>query len=191
MAKLALMLSCLFLGMAVLVVHSTNIQGPKEIDEWFKTLNNSKEKLTRLHFYFHDAISGKNPTAVKITEPADGFRSPTSFGQVNMIDNLLTEGPEPDSKPVGRAQGLYAYASMEEFALLMVINFVFTGGDYNGSSLAVLGRNPVRHQLREMPIIGGTGVFRLARGSATARTYSFELESLDAIVEYDIAAIHY
>ncbi|WMV51597.1 hypothetical protein MTR67_044982 [Solanum verrucosum] len=50
----------------------------------------------------------------------------------------------------------------------MTLNLVFTSDEYNGSTLSVLGRNPA---FREMPIVGGSGVFRLAQGSATAKMY--------------------
>ncbi|KAH7835267.1 hypothetical protein Vadar_024571 [Vaccinium darrowii] len=53
---------------------------------------------------------------------------------------------------------------MEELILTQAMNLVFTGGPYNGSSLTVLGSNPVMHPNREMPVIGGSGVFRLAHG---------------------------
>ncbi|CAM8932344.1 unnamed protein product [Rhodiola kirilowii] len=42
-----------------------------------------------------------------------------------------------------------------------------------------------------MPILGGTGVFRLARGVAIANTYYFNMTTFDAIVEYNVALLHY
>ncbi|CAI0402651.1 unnamed protein product [Linum tenue] len=38
------------------------------------------------------------------------------------------------------------------------------------STLSILGRNAVWSPVREMPVIGGSGVFRFARGYAQART---------------------
>ncbi|KAG9132985.1 hypothetical protein Leryth_015364 [Lithospermum erythrorhizon] len=43
----------------------------------------------------------------------------------------------------------------------MVFNFVFTKGKFNGSSLSVLGRNAAMDNVREMPIVAGTGKFHL------------------------------
>lgn len=187
MVKLALYMSLMLIlcaGIARAALEQSSV-------DWFKNLDHAKQKLTHLHFFFHDNVSGKNATVVRIAQPINAFKPPT-FGRLNMVDNLLTEGPNPTtSKPVGRAQGLYGTASQEEPALLMVFNFFFTGGDYNGSSLTVLGRNPVLNPVREMAVIGGTGVFRLARGFVTAKTYSFNSTTLDAIVEYNVAAIHY
>lgn len=108
-----------------------------------------------------------------------------------MIDNPLTLGPELSSKVVGKAQGFYALASQEEFGLLMTMNFVFTEGKYNGSTITVLGRNAVFDQVREMPVIGGSGLFRFARGYVEARTHMFDLKSGDATVEYNVYVMHY
>uniref|UniRef100_A0A7N2MZB7 Dirigent protein n=1 Tax=Quercus lobata TaxID=97700 RepID=A0A7N2MZB7_QUELO len=49
----------------------------------------------------------------------------------------------------------------------------------------------VFHPIREMPIVGGTGAFRLARGFVTAKTHVLNFTSGDAIIEYHVVAIHY
>ncbi|KAI5392140.1 variant 5, Dirigent protein 3 [Lathyrus oleraceus] len=99
-----------------------------------------KEKLSHFKFYWHDILSGKNPSSVSILPPS--LNSTTYFGSVNMIDNPLTLGPELSSKLVGKAQGFYASASQAELGLLMAMNFAFIEGKYNGSSITILGRNP-------------------------------------------------
>ncbi|CBI17737.3 hypothetical protein VitviT2T_020433 [Vitis vinifera] len=144
------------------------------------------EKVSHLHFYFHDILSGKNPTATQIAGPKKGH-----FGVTMMVDDALTEGPEPSSKLLGRAQGLYALSAQQEPALLMVMNFAFMEGKYNGSSISVLGRNPVMHAVREMPIVGGSGLFRYARGYALAHTVWFDGKTGDAIVEYNVSVLHF
>ncbi|XP_058225914.1 dirigent protein 19-like [Rhododendron vialii] len=87
-----------------------------------------------------------------------------------MADNPLTEGLEPGSKVVGRARGMYALASQRDSGLLMVMNFAFLEGGFNGSTLSILGRNRVLDPVREMPIVGGSGLSRFARGYALSRT---------------------
>uniref|UniRef100_A0A2N9IJS9 Dirigent protein n=1 Tax=Fagus sylvatica TaxID=28930 RepID=A0A2N9IJS9_FAGSY len=171
--------------MATQLVHST-IEDPKEVDEWFQKLQYSKEKVSRLHFYFHDIVSDKNQSAVEVAKASITKKSPTFFGLVNIFDDPLTEGPEPTSKLVGRAQGLYGSADQQELGLLVAMNLAFTTGKFNGSSLTVLGRNAALQPLREMPIIGGTGAFRLARGFVTAKTHLFNITT--AIVEYHVVA---
>ncbi|KAI3441231.1 PLCXc domain-containing protein [Psidium guajava] len=164
---------------------------PEKVDDWFNRLSHAERKTTRLHFYFHDTLSGKNPTAVRVAEAKMTEESPTLFGLVNMIDDLLTEGPEPESPLVGRAQGFYASAGLESLGLHMNVNLVFMSPEYNGSTLSIMGRNPALETYREMPIVGGTGVFRLASGVATAKTYFLNLTTGDAIVEYKVVAMHY
>lgn len=110
-------------------------------DEW--PGNRRWEKTTRLHFYLHDTTSGKNPSSVQVARAASTNKSPDSFDLVKIMDDPVTEGPEVSSKLVGRGQGLYASAGSEEFSLLMVWSVVFKSGEYNGSSLTILGRNPV------------------------------------------------
>ncbi|XP_057500437.1 dirigent protein 22-like [Actinidia eriantha] len=166
-------------------------EGPKAVEQWFKNLSQKKEKITKLHFYFHDTISGKNPTAIQVAQANTTSQSPTSFGATFVMDDPLTVGPEPNSTIIGRSQGIYASAGMEELGFLMNLNYVFTCAEYNGSTLSILGRNPIFHTYREMSIVGGSGVFRLARGIATAKTYWFNTTSLNAIVEYNVIVIHY
>ncbi|KAL2478376.1 Dirigent protein 21 [Forsythia ovata] len=143
------------------------------------------DKITHLHFYFHDIVSGKHPTAILVA----GRRN--SFGSTAMIDDPLTGGPEPGSKLVGRAQGMYSMASQYDGSLLMVVNFVFTEGKFNGSSVSVLGRNPVLDAVREMPVVGGSGIFRFARGYALVKTYQYNIKSGDAVVEYNVFVMHH
>ncbi|CAK8574801.1 unnamed protein product [Lathyrus sativus] len=148
-----------------------------------------KEKLSHFKFYWHDILSGKNPSSVSILPPS--LNSSTYFGSVNMIDNPLTLGPELSSKLVGKAQGFYASASQVELGLLMAMNFAFIEGKYNGSTITILGRNPAFNKVRELPVVGGSGLFRFARGYAQATTYSLDLKSGDACVEYNVYVFHY
>ncbi|XP_059654963.1 dirigent protein 23-like [Cornus florida] len=166
-------------------------QWPEAVEEWFGKLSHAKEKVTKLHFYFHDLSNGKSPTAIQVAQANTSNTSPTLFGEVYMMDDLLTVGPEPSSKPVGRFEGLYGSASLSEFSLIMAVNFFFTDGDYNGSTLAVMGSNPLLHQYRELSIVGGSGIFRLARGVVTLNTYLYNRTKGNAIIEVNVVAIHY
>ena len=149
-----------------------------------------QEKLSHFKIYWHDITSGHKPTSMAVVPPP--LKNSTSaFGLVNMIDNPLTLGPELNSKLVGRAQGFYASTSQSEVDLLMAMNFAITEGKYNGSTITILGRNPVFNKVREMPVIGGSGLFRFARGYAQLRTHWFSPKTKDAIVEYNIYVLHY
>ncbi|EYU20682.1 hypothetical protein MIMGU_mgv1a023457mg, partial [Erythranthe guttata] len=137
------------------------------------------EKLSHLHFYFHDIVSGRHPTAFRVAESAVTNSSATGFGFMVMIDDPLTLGPNMTSKIVGRAQGIYASADLNNFGLLMV------------DRISILGRNAVSSAVREMPIVGGSGVFRFARGYAQARTHQLNFKTGDAVVEYNVYVFHY
>lgn len=150
-----------------------------------------QEKLTHLRFFWHDILSGPNPTAVPVAQAASTNTSRSYFGLLNMIDDPLTEGPEMASKLVGRAQGFYASASQEYVGLLMAMNFAFVDGKYNGSTISILGRNAVFAAVREMPVIGGSGLFRFARGYVQATTHNLDMKTGNAVVEYNCFVFHY
>ncbi|KAF5184796.1 Dirigent protein [Thalictrum thalictroides] len=172
----------LFLLVAVLLVFFTNTEA-------------LKPKVARLEFYMHDIVGGPNQTAVRVapTEPVN-FTSPdpiaAAFGSLSVMDNPLTATPDPKSALLGRAQGIYAMSSQhDEFSLLMTLTYVMLSGPYNGSTFSVVGRNPVMQSVREMPIVGGTGMFRLARGYCLAQTHT--MSGMDAVIRYNVTVIHY
>ncbi|MBA0705140.1 hypothetical protein Golax_017350 [Gossypium laxum] len=189
MKNLAILLLVIFL-VAMPMAYCVK-EGAEEVDEWFDKLPYAKQKVTKLHFFFHDRFAGKhNRTAVRVAHGPDTDKSPTSFGLVFIMDDPLTERMNPTSKELGRAQGLYAFSGQDELSLLMSFNLVFTTGEFNGSTLTVLGRNPaVPH--REMPIVGGSGVFRMARGVASAKLRSFNMTTGNALIEYNVVVTHY
>ncbi|XP_058091240.1 dirigent protein 22-like [Magnolia sinica] len=150
-----------------------------------------KEKLTHIHFYWHDILSGPNPTTVQVARGPSANKSMTGFSTVFVIDDPLTVGLDPKSKLLGRAQGLYAGVSQQEIGLMMAMNFAFMDGKYNGSTITVLGRNTVLSKVREMPVVGGSGLFRFARGYAQAQTRKLNFKTGDAIVEYNVFVMHY
>ncbi|MCL7022342.1 hypothetical protein MKW94_002569 [Papaver nudicaule] len=150
-----------------------------------------EEKLSHFRVYWHDIVGGPNPTAIQVARAPSTNKSTTGFGAVVMIDDALTEGPEMSSKLIGRAQGLYAFAGVNEVAALMNMNFAFMVGKYNGSTISIMGRNQVLTEVREMSIVGGSGLFRFARGYVQARTKKLDFKTGDATVEYNVYVFHY
>ncbi|KAF5745495.1 disease resistance-responsive family protein [Tripterygium wilfordii] len=157
--------------------------------KWAKKVGGEKEKMINLQFYFHDTLSGKNPSAIMVAQANTTKQSPTQFGTVMMADDPLTVTPDPNSKLVGRAQGLYGSAGQTDLALIMALSFSFTDGAYNGSTISIFGKNPALNPVRELPVVGGTGVFRMARGYATVKTHSLDPKTGDAIVGYNITVV--
>ncbi|GKV21744.1 hypothetical protein SLEP1_g31696 [Rubroshorea leprosula] len=154
-----------------------------------KLFGMKKEKLSHFRLYWHDIVSGRNPSSVAVTAPVNN--SLTGFGMIRMIDNPLTMGPELSSKMVGKAQGFYSFASQEGIGLLMAMNFAFMDEKYNGSTITIVGRELVFSEVREMPVVGGSGLFRFGRGYVQARTHWFDPSTKDAIVRYDCYVLHY
>ncbi|KAF5951544.1 hypothetical protein HYC85_009488 [Camellia sinensis] len=159
-------------------------EDPKSVEKWFENLTHSKQKLTKLHFYFHGTESGNNITSIQVARaPNNNSTSAAAFGGINVFDNAMTVGPNITSKQLGRAQGLFAASSLGPQSLLITMNQFFTEGEFNDSTLAIVGRDPILDQYREMSVVGE---FRLARGIATAKTFSFDTAANNAVVEYHV-----
>ncbi|CAJ1907278.1 unnamed protein product [Sphenostylis stenocarpa] len=154
-----------------------------------------EEKVTHFHFYFHEVVTNPKPSLVIATEPLKGKSNcPLPFGSIMVIEDPLTIGPELDSKLIGKAQGFYISVAQTEgleLELVMGMTLSFVEGEYNGSTLSVLGRNTIFSDVREMPIIGGTGAFRFARGFVQARSVKVDYVKGDATVEYNVYVFHY
>lgn len=72
----------------------------------------------------------------------------------------------------------------------MAMSFCFEDGPYKDSTISMIGKNSVMNPIREMPIVGGTGMFRMARGYAIAHTNWFDPKTGDAIVGYNVTVMH-
>ncbi|KAK8962303.1 hypothetical protein KSP40_PGU018260 [Platanthera guangdongensis] len=132
-------------------------------------------RIPAFSFYWHDTSRGSDPTAVLVAQGPT--QTDTGFGMVRVMDDPLTIGPDRSSDLIGKSQGIYVSADKETVGLLMVMTFTFTAGNYTGSSLIVVGRNEVKQHVREMPITGGTGLFRFVQGYVQAQTISNDPQS--------------
>ncbi|CAA0807773.1 Dirigent protein 23 [Striga hermonthica] len=180
---------CLLLASSLLWV--VEAQTDDEPITWAHRIESNNEVITTLQFYFHDKVSGQNPSVVRIAQAPQTNNSSTLFGMLVMIDDLLTIGPDPSSRAVGRARGMYGSAGQTGLDLIMVLNYGFTDGIYNGSSFSLLSINPAMQPVREMAIVGGTGLFRLGRGYALAHTHWIDVATGDAIVGYNVTIATY
>ncbi|CAN1278035.1 Pterocarpan synthase 1 [Linum perenne] len=151
-----------------------------------KTLGLAREKQTHLHFYFHDIITA--PPTRTVTNVLDNN---TFYGGVYLSDDSLTLGPELTSTSVGTARGIYSFPSPNDFVLEMVYNLAFTHGVYNGSTLTLVGPIFPRVIVNELSIVGGTGLFRFARGYAVAKRIVLDFNALLVVRELDVYVSHY
>ncbi|KMT01434.1 hypothetical protein BVRB_9g214420 [Beta vulgaris subsp. vulgaris] len=195
MARLIMIKEVKFVIFTIIVTNSSwawaQRMSQAQPEYWAKTVVSDKESTTTLQFYFHDTVSGKYPSAIQVAKPIQpDQRTPSGFGVLLMADDPLTVGPDPKSKLVGRAQGLYGSACQDELGLLMAMSYTFNDGKYNGSTISIMGRNSAMNPVREIPVVGGSGVFRMARGYALAQTYWFNFTTGDAIVGYNVTIFH-
>ena len=154
----------------------------------------SPEKVTHLHFFLHDTMSGKNASAVTVARPnmTTAFsNTPAPFGSVLAVDDPITLGPDLTSEIIGNAQGLWVSTGQDVPSLVVYLDFGFTQGKFNGSSFSVFSRNPITQKKRELAVVGGRGKFRMATGFAQLKTYFGNITSGDAIVEYNVTLIHH
>ncbi|KAF8682043.1 hypothetical protein HU200_045503 [Digitaria exilis] len=160
-----------------------------------ETAAESGRRPIHLHFYMHDITGGPGQTAVQVVKgpgPPHPAMPGSHFGDTTVFDDALTEGPggASSSRLLGRAQGTYTLASLREPVLSVAMTVVLTGGGgaaYNGSTIAVVGRDDVSASVRELAVVGGTGAFRGATGHVLWRTA--RMESRDHMVlELDVYA---
>ncbi|XP_024995035.1 dirigent protein 4-like [Cynara cardunculus var. scolymus] len=151
-------------------------------------------KKTHLHFFFHDMLSGDNPSSVLVAKPngtvvEEGNVGP--FGAVYVFDDPLTEGADLNSSEViGNARGLYASTSRgSDLTLLLSADFEFTSGEFNGSSISVFSRDPLVVE-KEVAVVGGRGKFRMAKGFIILNAIYLNVTNGDAILECNATIFH-
>ncbi|KAK2977770.1 hypothetical protein RJ640_028915 [Escallonia rubra] len=101
-----------------------------------------------------------------------------------LISFCLAHGKSKGPKEVEEwFENLSHAKQKEEIGLLCPWNFVFKDREYNDNTLVVLGYNLIIDAYHEMPIVGGSGVFRLAQGAVTFETYFFNSTLRNLTVE--------
>ncbi|CAK9148502.1 unnamed protein product [Ilex paraguariensis] len=100
--------------------------------------------------------------------------------------------PMPTSQVIGNAQGLYVSSNKgEDLILVFYLDFGFTTGKFNGSSISIFSRDIAADPVAELAVVGGRGKFRMARGFALLKIVYWDTGSGNAVVECDVTVIHY
>ncbi|KAL3654360.1 hypothetical protein CASFOL_004041 [Castilleja foliolosa] len=179
-----------FLILFSFIISATNVISiiePNEAQIWVQNyMSQPKEKVATLHFYLQDDLSGPDATVWEVARSEITSNSSSAFGQVSVLDDLVTTGPDRNSEKLGRAQGLVTSSDLKELSLATNINIVFKAGKYNGSTISILGRNAITTAHRELPVVGGTGIFRMARGFAITSTHSYDPVENYGVLEYTV-----
>ncbi|KAK0590433.1 hypothetical protein LWI29_027024 [Acer saccharum] len=100
--------------------------------------------------------------------------SAVEFGTIFAIDDKLTVTSDPNSAPLGRAQGIYVNSAQDsnDPALHLIFSVMFTNKEFNDSTLEIQGAD----KLFELKNRGFCGVWnweisaRLARGFTVIET---------------------
>ncbi|XP_038992502.1 dirigent protein 4-like [Hibiscus syriacus] len=152
------------------------------------------EKSLILALILHDTVTEHNPSVVFVARPnmATAFSDTlVPLDIVAVVDDPITFGPGITLGVIGNAQGLWASTGQDVLTLVEYMDFGFTQGELNGSSISMLSKNPISETTREVAVVGGRGKFRMAQGFAEIKTYFFNLTNSNAIVEYNVTVIHY
>lgn len=153
-------------------------------------LFHGNEKPAKFRVYLQGVLVGPDATVLEVARASITSTSATSYGLVEVMDNPMTLGPEASSEEVGRAQGLVTYTDLEESSVSLNMNLVFTGGEYKGSTLCIVGRKSLVRSDQELPVVGGTGVFRWAGGFSISSTYSHDAATGNSVLLYDVYVVY-
>ncbi|XP_030929457.1 dirigent protein 22-like [Quercus lobata] len=149
-------------------------------------------KETKLSFYLHDisALGNPNATVIPVAGIAGKAWTFTQFGTIFVVDDNITETPNPKSPKVGQYQGLYVTAALDGLDSFTTASIVFTNKEYNGSTIQIQGINN-NAPVTEVAVVGGTGKFRFARGYITSKTYSLDIATQNSVVQLNVMVQHY
>lgn len=148
-------------------------------------------KQTKLAFYVHDYLSGHDTSAITVAGKDGPQTSVLSFGTIIAVDDPVTEGPDLNSKVIGRAQGMYINSQLDGKGLHLMFSIIFTDGIYKGSTLEIQGADLLAMKEREFSIVSGTGYFRFVRGYGIMTTHFIDIPNLKAILKLDVTVNHY
>ncbi|KAM3338185.1 dirigent protein 11 [Capsicum galapagoense] len=148
-------------------------------------------KSTKLVLYVHDYLSGDDTSAITVAGKHGPQTSVLHFGTMVAVDDPVTEGPDPKSKVIGRAQGMYINSQLDGKGLHLMFSVIFTDGKFKGSTLEIQGADPFAMKEREFSIVSGTGYFRFVRGYGIMATQFIDIPNLRAILKLDVTVKHY
>lgn len=141
---------------------------PKYIDQ--------KKPCKQFSFYYHDIIydgadNAANATSAAIVNPPGlgNFK----FGKLVIFDDPITMDTNYLSEYVARAQGFYFYDKKLGVNAWICLTLVFNSTEHKGT-LNIMGADLMREPTRDIPVVGGTGDFFMARGIATVETDATE-----------------
>ncbi|XP_022136195.1 dirigent protein 19-like [Momordica charantia] len=147
-------------------------------------------KKTKFTIYFQDYAFGPNTTFFPVVGLPGSTLNYTDFGTFFVTDDSITATPNEDALSIGRAQGIYVVTGLDGRNLLVLLSLVFTGGKFNGSSIEIQGTSRQFDLNRELPVVAGTGKFRLTRGFINTDTVSFDAARGYSVIQVNVTLIY-
>ncbi|XP_027062969.1 dirigent protein 2-like [Coffea arabica] len=151
-------------------------------------------KETNITVYLQVFTGGPNTTSVAVAGAPGMPRTPSNFGTIIVNDAKMTQGISNNSPTIGRAQGIYIASSRDGSSSQGIFSLLFSNFQYNGSTLEFQGPGynlQVGGTAREIPIVGGTQTFRLARGYGFFQTVLQNPAQNKTVIRGDITVIQY
>ncbi|KAM3699803.1 hypothetical protein ACJW31_05G053400 [Castanea mollissima] len=136
-----------------------------------------KLKETNMVFYMQDWETGANVTAIPVVGIPHKRWLILRFGTIFVTDDKLAVAIERNSSEVGRAHGIFVNSALDGSDLHLLMSFVFTNKEYNGSTLEIQGANRIFQ--------------KLARGYATLETVFLDIPNSNAIIRWNVTVFHY
>jgi hypothetical protein len=138
-----------------------------------------------IKFYVHDNLLQKEGNTAYIIAGPGGNITHLQQGSLVAINDLITEGPDPHSRKLGNAQGVYLLSvTFPELPhIYQQFTSVFTD-KWNGSTIAYQGDDGNLLPVREIAVVGGTGEFRSASGYCFIRTVK-QTDNFSYILEFE------
>ncbi|XP_057796380.1 dirigent protein 11-like [Salvia miltiorrhiza] len=109
-----------------------------------RNIFSGKENVAKLQLYVQDLrVGNPHATVFEVAKSSITDASAYGFGSIHVLDDLITEEPDINSRPLGRVQGLTTNADLSTYGVHLNLNFYFTVGKLAGSTLSILGRNQI------------------------------------------------
>ncbi|XP_059663893.1 dirigent protein 4-like [Cornus florida] len=157
-------------------------------------------KETNMTFYLHDwsvelnltaDTTNTNVTAIPVTGIPGFPWTFTTFGTMFCADDPITVGFDKTSAQIGQAQGIFVTSALDGSSTHVSASIVFSNATYNGSTIEIQGANRHHQSVNEVAVVGGTGIFRYARGCATFETVYQNKANSYAVIKCNVTVLHY
>ncbi|KMZ60055.1 hypothetical protein ZOSMA_61G00280 [Zostera marina] len=148
-----------------------------------------RSKVYNFKVYWHESFIPPNASSIVIGGADLSQIDPRGFGTAYAFDCPLTIKPKVPTSPddvIGNAQGYYILSAREEVGLAVTMNMHFKGDSEKKNVLSFQGRVQSSGNIREVPIIGGSGKFRGATGYYKSRMVSSDPKTHQNIVVFNV-----